>query len=679
MNIRVPVSWLREYIKTDVAAKTLAGYLSLSGPSVERLAKQKGDIIYQIEATSNRHDLASVFGLAREANTILSYRGEKSQLVPPKGLNLILDPDTSSPLPLDVLIRNKSLCPRFTAIVVDNVKIEPSPALIRKRLEASGIRAINNMVDIANYIMLELGQPMHTFDYDKIKKNRMILRESNTGEKIKTLDGQVRKLPQNAIVIEDDSRLIDLCGIMGGENSQITRRTKRVVLFVQAYNRINIRKTTQFLSFRTEAAARFEKGVDIEAIPQALARAVYLSKKIAGAKIASELIDICQESSVTRPEKSLAIDKLNSYLGIDIKQDEAQRILNLLGFSTTARQKTILATPPSWRTGDIQDDVDLIEEIARIYGYWRLPSQLPAGVVPDVAESELSKVIELKKALKFLGLTEVITYSIISKDLLSLMDRRESKAVELANPLTEEWQFMRPSIIPSLVQVIAQNQNTNDSLRIFEVAKTYEPREKDIPTQDIKIAFALSPSSFFDIKGLVENLFDILKRKMKFEKFSGNNPLSQNSQFALIKVDGKNVGGVGILNNKVTNFFSIEKNVYVAEINLTEVFSQTQVQPVYHPIPKYPPVIEDISAIFDLTVPVAEIVADVKKSGSPLVKKIGIIDIFTNEKIGKDKKSITLRLTHQRSDRTPSQEEVTAVREKISAQLTKTFHAQIRK
>ena len=242
MNIKIPVSWLRDYLKTDVAAKTLANTLSASGPSVERIDKVKEDYVFDIEVTSNRTDSVSVFGLAREANAILSNLGEKSNLILPKGINLVLEPDTVNILNLDVTIKDLKLCPRFTAIVLDNVKIRPSPAVIQNRLTLSGIRPINNIVDITNYIMLETGQPMHAFDFDKIKGPKMVLRESTEGEKIVTLDKTVRKLPKGSIVIEDTERLIDLCGIMGGANSQISKRTKRAVLFVQAYDLKNQKK-----------------------------------------------------------------------------------------------------------------------------------------------------------------------------------------------------------------------------------------------------------------------------------------------------------------------------------------------------------------------------------------------------------------------------------------------------
>lgn len=678
MNITVPVSWLRDYLKTDVAAKTLANYLSLAGPSVERIDKHKGDLLLEVEVTSNRPDAFSLYGLAREASAILNFEDQKSALVPPQGLNTKLDPDTKDILTLDVLIKDKSLCPRFTAIIVDNVKIGPSPALIKNRLEACGIRAINNIVDITNYVMLELGQPMHAFDFDKIKGAKMILRQSRGGEKIKTLDGQTRTLPAGSIVIQDQERLIDLCGIMGGENSQISKRTKRVVIFVQAYNPLKIRRTTQALAFRTDAAARFEKGIDLEGILPALSRAVYLAKKTAGAKIASELIDVFPNPP--KPKTiHLSLQKLTDYLGISLEPVRAVKILLLLGFDAQASAQTITATPPSWRTNDMATQEDLIEEIARIYGYHHLPSKLPQGEIKNEQESDLAKVISLKESLKFLGLTEIISYSIISKEFLALTDVKEQKSVELANPLSSEWQFMRPSIIPSLASVVAQNQNLQSNIQMFEVAKTYTKKGNDLPVQDLHLGIILQNSSFYTIKGLVENILEILGREVEFKKMTGKSPLSEAEQSAVVTSDSKTVGGLGILNQNVADYFKIEGTCAVAELNLSKIYNLPSAIKSYHPIPKYPPIIEDISAIFDKAILVADIIKEIKKAGSPLIKQVEIIDIYHDEKLGTDKKSITLRLTYQKSDGTPTQEEVQESRDTIETKLAKTLKAHIRK
>lgn len=678
MNLLVPISWLREYLKTDIAAKTLATQLSLCGPSVERMEKRGEDIVFDVESTSNRLDSNSIYGLARECHAILAWQDEKSSLKTPDGLNLSLHPDKKELVNLDVKVTNAKLCPRFTAIVMDNIQIKDSPALIKNRLEASGIRPINNIVDISNYVMLELGQPMHVFDYDKIKGAKMALRESKKGESIRTLDGQNRKLPEGTIVIEDAERLIDLCGIMGGENSAVSPRTKRVILFVQAYNPIKIRKTTQAMAFRSDAATRFEKGVDWEGIPKVLSRAVYLTKQLAGGKIASELIDIYPQKQISTTI-SLNSTLLNNYLGIDFKLTEGAKILSLLGFVTKVERDALIATIPTWRANDVEGPEDLIEEIARVYGYHNLPNALPTGDIPNEPETDLVRVIALKNALKYLGLTEVISYSIISENFLKLTEVKPQDAVELSNPLSSEWQYMRPSILVSLADVIAKNQNIKSDIKIFEIAKTYIKNGGGLPIQDLKLAIALQNSNFYQIKGVVENVFKILSREVEFKKMDIHNPLSEKDLSAFVISHGKMVGGLGILNQKVANYFGIEGTATVAEINLTTVYGLPSTAKGYKPIPKFPPVIEDISAIFDQKAPVADIISAVKEAGKSLVKSLEILDIYENKKIGANKKSVTLRLQYQKTDGTPTIEEVRPVQESIIKHLESKLGAQIRK
>lgn len=678
MNLLVPVSWLRDYLKTDIAAKTLATQLSLCGPSVERIEKGGEDLIFDVESTTNRTDSNSIYGLAREAHAILTWQGEKSSLKSPDGLNLSLHPDKKELVSLDVKIENPKLCPRFTAIVMDNIQIKDSPALIKNRLESCGIRPINNIVDISNYVMLELGQPMHMFDYDKIKGAKMLMRESKKGESVKTLDGQNRKLPEGTIVIEDAERLIDLCGIMGGENSAVSSRTKRVVLFVQAYDPLKIRRTTQAIAFRTDAAARFEKGVDTEAIPQVLSRAVYLTKELAGGKIASELTDIYPQKQASR---LLTLDShlLNSYLGIDLKLSDAARILTSLGFQTQVEDGSLSATPPTWRARDVEASEDLIEEVARVYGYHNLPNSLPSGDVPNEPETDLTRVTSLKNALKYLGLTEVVSYSIISAEFLKLTGVKPQDAVELSNPLSSEWQFLRPSAIPSLASVIGQNQNIKTDIKIFEIAKTYLNNGDKLPIQDINLTIALQNSDFYQIKGFVENIFQVLGREVSFKTMAEQTPLLEKELSAIVYVEGKVVGTIGILNRGVVEHFEIEGTTAVAELNLSTVYALPSTLKSYHPIPKFPPVIEDVSAIFEKDTQVAEIIKTVSEAGKPLVKNIEILDIYEDAKIGRDKKSVTLRMYYQKASATPKEDEVQPLREAIFTALEKTFSAQIRK
>ena len=519
---------------------------------------------------------------------------------------------------------------------------------------------------------------MHAFDYDRIRGAKMVLRESIEGEKIVTLDKTTRKLPKGSIVIEDSERLIDLCGIMGGANSQISKRTKKAVLFVQAYDPKTIKKTTQNLSFRTEAAARFEKGVDLETIPNALSRAVYLAKTNAGAKIASELIDIYKNKPKT-PAITLNIRKLNNYLGEEIHPNLAIKILSLLGFEAKLQEKSIIAKPPSWRLDDVDDDVDLIEEIARIYGYQNLKSEIPKGEIPISPKNVTEEIIELKRALKFLGLTEIISYSIISKKMLGLAQPKKEEIVELQNPLTENWQYMRPSILISLTEVIGQNRYIQQDLKIFEIAKTYIAQGDDLPKQDLQLAIAVFPGDFFEVKGYLENIAKIIGREIQLKPIAKKHPLFRQNQSAGVFSGKEQVGEVGILDSKTTNYFDIKNAVCALEINLSTLYGLPAVTKTYKSIPKYPSVIEDISAIFTSKTALDEIIQAARKAGLPLVTNVEVIDVFQDEKLGIDKKSVTLRLTYQKSDATPAQEEVTEARNKISSVLEKSLLARIRK
>lgn len=676
MNIQFPISWLRDYLKTDLAAKTIAGYLTASGPSVERIEKRGEEIIFDIEVTTNRPDAFSVFGIAREAHAILSSNGEKSELIQPKGMDLHLDPDTSSKVTLDAQVLDPKLCPRFTAIVLE-VKMGQSPALIKNRLACCGIRPINNIVDITNYIMLETGQPMHAFDFDKIEGGKMLMRDSRQYEKITTLDGVKRELPKSSIVIQDAKKLVDLCGIMGGENSQISSRSKRVIFFVQAYNPLTIRRTTQALAFRTDAAARFEKGVDLENILPILSRSVYLAKKMANAKIISELIDIYPKKQEVKTI-SLRFSKLNKYLGIELSQAKTIQILSSLGFKTHLEISGIKAAAPSWRTNDMDTDVDLIEEVARIYGYHNLPSTLPTGQVPNRQDSDLKKVISLKNTLKVLGFTEAITYSIISKEMLEVTGISQKNAVELDNPLTEEWQFMRPTILTSLVDVIAKNRHLMEDIQIFEVAKTYLKQKKGLPVQDLYLTIVINKADFYKIKAVCQNIFETVGQKATFVKIKSEDNLFDANQSAIVKIGDQILGKIGVLNSTLTEHFGLENQVAGAELNLSKIYNLPNIGKSYHPISKYPPIIEDISAIFSIYTPQSDITSQIKKA-SGMVKKIEVIDIFEDPKLGELKKSITLRLTYQKPSATPSQEEVNKERTLIIKALETNLRAKVRK
>ncbi|MGB6882005.1 MAG: phenylalanine--tRNA ligase beta subunit-related protein, partial [Microgenomates group bacterium] len=380
MDILISDNWLRDFVKTDATAKKIAECLSLSGPSVDKTEKKAKDTIYHIEVTTNRVDSASVYGIAREAAAILPRFNIKARFLP---LRVKANQKfTKNVKYLDVKIDHK-LCPRFTAILIKNVKTKPSPDYIKKRLMAVGERPINNIVDISNYIMHEIGQPVHTFDYDKIAGAKMILRASKKGEKITTLDGITHELPGGDIVIEDgDGRLIDLAGIMGGKNTAIDRNTKNVLLFVQTYNPVNIRKTYISLGQRTEAAALFEKDLDPELVSLAMRRGIDLFIKLTGGKPKKEVLDIYPKPYKAKALKT-TLDFIKDRLGVDLSKQEISKILCSLDFEINWKGKELEVLIPSFRAKDISLPEDIIEEVARIYGYHNLPSTLMTGVIPD--------------------------------------------------------------------------------------------------------------------------------------------------------------------------------------------------------------------------------------------------------------------------------------------------------
>lgn len=661
MNILILDSWLREHLKTEAKPEEIARYLSLSSQSVERITKtHKGDFIYDIEVTTNRPDAFSVYGIARELSAVLPRYGLRAKLLPIVTKPI---PAVKKSLPLKVEIINHSLVPRFTALIFDQVQIKPSPKVVQERLEASGIRALNNVIDISNYLMLELGQPMHTFDYDKILKAKMIVRQAKAGEKITTLDGQVRLLPPGTIIIEDgEGRVIDLCGIMGGKNSEVDENTKRVLLFVQTYDPLSIRRSCQGLAFRTEAASRFEKGIDPEGVMMAMKRAVGLFKDWAGAKVGSKLFDIYPKPlkpySVTL-EKS----RLDKVLGIEIKLAEAKEILESLGFETKLKDETMVAKVPHWRYGDISIPEDLIEEIARIYGYHNLPNILPPISFPQKSPLILEFEDQLKTSLKFWGITETPTFSLTSLLIQQKAGISPEGLLRLANPLSEEWRVLRTSLLPSLLTVVAQNI-ASPRVRIFEIANVYLPQGKNqLPDERSRLGVMLADSNFLEAKGLAEVIFENFNIPgSRFVPAETEEKIINPQKTAEILMGKELVGRVGEISQLVLVEFGINRPVAFLDLDLASLEKLVIPIKTYQPVSKYPPIIEDFSFVVPAETPVAEI-TEIIKSTSSLIKKIELIDIYDQTR--------TFRVTYQSPERSLTDKDIAPIRERILKILEK--------
>jgi phenylalanyl-tRNA synthetase beta chain len=651
MNIKILDSWLREYLKTDAKPKEIATSLSLTSVSVERMEMRGEDVLYEIEVTTNRSDLMSVVGLAREASAVLPQFGYKASFNPPPVAQLKYQP--SENLSLNI-IHDEKLVYRICAVVM-NVDVMKSPEFIRERLESTDIRSLNNLIDITNYIMRLIGHPTHVFDYDRIIGHTIKIRESQKGEEIITLDGKRYSLPGGDIIAEDaQGNIIDLLGIMGLENSVVTDKTKRIIFFINNNDPYRIRKTSMALQIRTEAAQLNEKYIDPELADDALALGIDLYKKYANGKLCSEIIDIYPSPYKSRTV-SLSEEHLHKVMAIPLSIVEAAEILKRLGFPTEIEKHSLKAEIPSFRANDITIPEDLIEEIARVYGYHNLPSRLPNITYLETFHLENSPYYwedRVKQAMKFWGYTEVYTYPMVSEEMY---EGPIDKAVTIANPLGEDFLYMRRTLVPSLLKVIKENKQY-DTLKLFEIANIYERHERDLPKEIRMFAGVVKKKnvSFFEIKGLIEQLAtDLGITNLKFEA------LSKVGLETLIKIGEKELGTIEVLDEDLINF----------ELNFEILVSNATLKKRYRKIPKYPPIIEDLAFIIDESIPTGKIIETIKRV-DPLIKDVTLFDRFGQTR--------TFHILYQHEERNLTNDEVSQIRNAIIATLDKEYKAQLK-
>ena len=645
MEILISDNWLREFLKTKASHRDIAKMLSLCGPSVEKVSKLNADFQYLIEVTTNRVDSLSVYGIAREASAILPRFGIKARLIPLKTTSGYKFSKEVDFLKTEV---DSHLCPRFTVVLIKDVKIGSSPDWMVKRLNLVGVRPINNVVDISNYIMHELGQPVHTFDYDKIAGQKMILRNSRQGETIVTLDGKKHLLPGEDIVIEDGGgSLIDLCGIMGGTNSAVDEKTKNVLLFVQTYNPVNIRKTCIATSQRSEASAIFEKSPDPELVTYGMLRAIDLLEKLFAGVPEKHILDIYPKPYKVKT-LSINYNFINSFLGTKIKKSEISEMLTPLGFELSRQGNNLLVKVPSFRAKDINIPQDIVEEIARIYGYHNLPSQIMEGALPEPGyDSPFLFETGVKNILKSLGATEVYTSSLVPREWT------EEKALKLRNPLGDDSEYLRTSLKASLVNAAKENSGQKEPFHLFEMANIYIPRKDDLPEEGMTLAGIFSNQNYRKAKGTVEALLEQLNIKfdIKAEDAKGFYP----SQRLTIISAKDYLGEFGILE---------ESGFIYYQFKTEKLRKQQKAYKTYKPIPKYPAQIEDIT----FKVPEKTKIGEVIQAISNLqftIYKVELKDIY--------KDSYTFRIWYQHPDKTLINKEVEEIRNKIIKSVKEKF------
>ena len=668
---------------------------AILGEDIRKIIKFD-DTVFDFEIHSNRPDLMSIIGIAREVAAITNNKLKTPEIK-------IKEKDARIEKDITVKVEAEDLCPRYTGRVIKDIKIEESPLWLKWKLRLLGARPINNIVDITNFVMMETGQPLHAFDLDLIKGKTIIVRKNRPGETICTLDDVERQLPSNSLVIADTEGAIALAGIMGGKYSEIDQNTKNVFLESAYFNSVNNRRSTTKFGLRTEASNRFEKGIDKEVQIYALDRAADLISKIAMGKISSGKIDTNEK--LYQPCKiNLRIKRVNRILGQLLDKDESKtknkiiNILDKLEFKVVEdKGECIEVIPPSFR-GDVEKEIDVIEEIARIYGYDKIKPTLFNTTIAQEGKNFRFRVVDhARETLIGCGLNEVITYSFISPDIFDRIRIPEGhklrNTIKIKDPMTRDQSLMRTSLISSLLEVIKWNTNRQaEVVKIFEVGKIYLPypdKPNSLPNEKLIIAGAINKTGrgdiwekslsldIFDVKGIIETVFQGLKVK-NWEVVPGNHPAFHPLRNGKIVVGGEEVGIFGEIHPEVTNNYRIPGKVNLFEIDFENFLPNVPSDIKYCVLPKYPSVQRDLALIVKEEILSADIIKAIKFIDEKLIKKVTLFDIFKGKQIGDGYKSLAYSVVFQAEDRTLIDQEVENIYKKIREQLITKFSAKIR-
>ncbi len=633
------------------------------------------DTVVEFEITSNRPDCLSVLGLARE--TAVSFdRPFRPHTPVVKCAN---DGDSVKNY-LSVQIDAPDLCYRYMARVVKNVKIEPSPLWLRMRLRASGVRPINNIVDITNYVMLEYGQPMHAFDYTCLNGSSIVVRRAADGECFKSLDDQDHVLNSDMLVISDKDRAVALAGVMGGANSEIKDDTTTVVFESACFNGASVRVTAKANGMRTESSARYEKGLDPENCFGGLERACELIELLGAGEVVNELIDVYPTKKES-PALDFDADVINRFLGTNISEEEMKKILTTLEVTVEGNK----LTPPTFRA-DLACMNDIAEEIARIYGYNKIQSSKIKAETTQGGRTKKQKFeVDVESAMCGMGLNQIQTFSFISPkyyDKIRLpADSAQRKSVVISNPLGEDTSVMRTTSLPSMLEIITRNYNfNNENVRLYEVATVYIPTGEDtLPNENKTLSVGMyGDCDFFTVKGVCENILKMASIQNVTYRSLDSNPSYHPGRCAQIYAGNKLLGVLGQVHPLVAQNYGVDTAIYAAELDFDGIFDLMISEKVYTPLPKFPATTRDFSFVCEESLEFGTIEAEMRKAGGKLVEAITLFDIYRGPQVGENKKSISIRVTLRAPDRTLTVEEAEKVSAKILGALDKQLGINLR-
>lgn len=640
------------------------------------------DLVFDIGVTANRPDCQCILGLAREVAAALGKPLKKPDLTFKTSKNV------STVETVKVENDAYDLCPRYISHYVSDVKIEQSPRWMKRRLFSMGLRSISNIVDITNYVLLEIGQPMHAFDLTTLEDNKIIIRRAKSGEKIITLDEKEFSLSFDNLVICDGKKPVALAGVMGGLNSEITDKTQAVVFESAKFARDNVRKTARSLGKRTDASSRYEKGVDILSPEIGMNRALNLIYSLNCGVIACDGYDLIEKTPENKVIKT-TISKINQVLGITVPSEKIVSILKSLDFGVSQNDDDISATVPLYRE-DVEGYPDLAEEVIREYGYDNIvPTMLKTASITSGGKNvEQKKSDALKDILVGFGFNEIVTYSFVSEkeyDLFGLdKESKEYKFIKIINPLGEDLAVMRTSILPSAVRIAANNlKRKNHEGRLFELAKVYNAKSfplTELPIENTNLSLVLfgSNEDFFTTKGVIEGIIDELCSSHTAKYVKSERKCLHPTRGAEILIDGVNVGYFGQLNPEIAEKLDAESDIYVGEIFYEKLKNYFEDKIVFKQISKFPTIERDLALLVDETLPCDLIVDTIKRSGGKYLESVNLFDIYQGDQVEKGKKSMAFNLLFVSDEKTLSVQEIDDAIKNILTSLKENLNADLR-
>ena len=632
------------------------------------------DHVVEFEITPNRPDCLCMIGLAREAAVTF---GKELKLHEP-----VVKATAQGNINdmAKIVVEEPELCPRYTARMVRNVKIAPSPAWMRERIRNAGMRPINNVVDITNYVMLEYGQPMHAFDFSCVNNGEIHVRLAREGETIQTLDGNERKLSTSMLCICDTDRPVGVAGVMGGANSEIEGDTAMVLFESANFNGASIRRTATALGMRTDASSRYEKGLDVENTYKAVERACELIELLGAGEVVEGVIDVVPKE-LKETTLKLEPEKINALLGTDIAEEEMRRILIHLGFTLEGDVIHV----PSWR-GDVEHYSDIAEEVARFYGYNEIPTCFAGGNTTSGGFTPVQQCErQIGQTCRSLGMDEIITYSFISPSYYDKIrmpaDSPLRDSLRILNPLGEDTSIMRTTVLPSMLEILSRNYNyRNRSAALYEIGRIYLKRDDGMADEPKIVSLgAYGPEmNFFRLKGWVEALLEDLKvGKLRFEA-EKENPSYHPGRCAKVYVGETYVGVLGQIHPAVAENYGVDVELYCAELSFETMFSLMGGTPVYVPLPKFPSVTRDIAVVCDSDIPVGRLLDCILENGGEYLKDCSVFDVYTGHHIAQGKKSVAFSLTMRSDDQTLTDEHAGDTVKAVLSALEKNYGAVIR-